>query len=123
MGLVSLEGGIRGVKQGVHEGFISSVCHLSIEADGTAEEPKIVDGRLHYGGSAVVTSQSPETVKDAQALFKELVAELEGDERVTRIVNLKGKLGRDAPALQRLIGDILLGGVVVGKCSVCQRLG
>ena len=122
MGLVSLGGGIRGVKEGVHEGFISSVCHLAIEVGDSAEEPKIVDGRLHFGGSAVVTSQSPETVNDALALFKKLTADLEGNERVTSIVNLKSQLIRDAPVLQRIIGDILLGGVVVGKCSVCQRL-
>ena len=123
IGLTPLEGGIRGVKEGIHEGFISSVCHLSIEGRGSAEEPKIVDGRLHYGGSAVITSQSPETLKDAQALFKDLVGELKGDERIIKIVALKTQLDREAPLLQRFIGDILLGGVVVGRCSVCQRLG
>ena len=128
MSLVSLEGGAKRVEEGIHEDFISSVCHLGIkmareDATESAEEPQIVDGQLRYRGSAIVTSPSPSKLQAAQALFGNLSEVVARNERVFKIVGLRDQLVRRAPVLQRMIGDIILGGIVTGRCSVCQRLG
>ena len=71
----------------------------------------------------VATSLSEETLGAALELFVDVVTRLSNDVNVLKIESRKRHLEGDLPKLRRLIGDILMLGLVPGSCSVCRRLG
>ena len=123
------EDSARGVQEGVHEGFISWACRLAIETASGDRSPsdsldlRTSDNHLRYGGTTLVTSSSPDELEAANDVFSDLVSTLGTDATVRKIVRLKRQLDEEAQKLKRLIGDILLLGLVPGRCSVCNRLG
>ena len=80
-------------------------------------------GELRYGGSCLVRSDSQEHLETSRSVFLALIVFLVGTPEVRQIVQLKSKLAEGVPRLRRLLGDLLLMGLVPGRCSVCRRLG
>ena len=117
------------VEEGFYQGFISWICRFGIEArspDADAfsqDKLKIVDRWLRYGGTELATSPSRDKLVSARDLFVELVGTVPADPSTGIIATQKKGLDRDAMRLRRVAGDILLLGVVTGRCSVCKQLG
>lgn len=127
--LTSRERGATGVEEGLHEGFVSWPCRLCIEATpgkvtgDQIDKLQVSDSQLRYGGDVIATLASPENLSAARKYFRELVTTLPQDQSVKRISEQKKRLDTDARRLKRLIGDVLLIGLVSGRCSVCRRVG
>ena len=127
--LTSREGSATGLEEGLHEGFVSWPCRLSIEAasgkvtNDHIDKLQLTDSQLRYGGDTIATLSSPEKRDAARAYFLELITTLPQDPSVRKVARLKRQLDSDARRLRRLIGDALLMGFVPGRCSVCKRVG
>ena len=127
--LTSTGGSARGLEEGIHEGFVSWPCRLSVEAapeeitGDHIDKLKATEGQLRYEGDAIATLSSLEKRDAARAYFLELITTLPRDLSIPKIAGQKRRLGSDAQRLRRLIGDVLLMGLVPGRCSVCKRVG
>ena len=127
--LTSREGSVTGLEEGIHEGFVTWPCRLTLEArSGEAtgdqiDKLKATESQLRYGGDTIATISSPEKRDAAEAYFLELISTLPQDPSVSKIARQKRHLDGDVKSLRRLIGDVLLMGLVPGRCSVCKRVG
>lgn len=115
--------------EGVHERFLEWVCRLAIEGKGkTPEEKKLLPlnkrgGQLYYGDSAMASSSSPGTLKKAREVFLSTLDSLQQDVDRDEIRRLNKDLDALGDKLKREVGDVLLLGVVTGRCAVCGKLG
>ena len=127
--LTSSEGSTRGLEEGLHERFVSWPCRLSIEAapeettGDHIDKLKVTESQLHYGGDTLATLSSREKRDAARAYFLDSISTLPQEPSITKIAGQKRRLDSDAQRLRRLIGDVLLMGLVPGRCSVCKRVG
>jgi len=118
-----------GTKEGFHEGYITWLVRRVLEkASGT---DRIKDGELlksrgsqmDYGDTTIATSPSPEKLEQAREVFLKLLEEMKHHREVIHILRKRKELEETQPGLKRQLGDILLLGVVPGRCSVCRKLG
>lgn len=127
--LTPRERGATGAEEGLHEGFVSWPCRLSIETmlgdviGDQVDELKVTDSQLRYGGDVIATLSSPEKLSAARQYFPELIGKLPQDQGVRKIAEMRRQLVDRAQGLRRIIGDVLLIGLVPGRCSVCKRVG
>ena len=118
-----------GPEDGLHEGFVSWPCRLWIDATpgnsigDQIDRLRVSESQLRYGGDHIATLSSPEKLNAANEYFLKLVTTLPQDQGVIRIREQKKRLESDVRRLRRLIGDVLLIGLVSGRCSVCRRVG
>ena len=113
--------------EGLRGGYISWPCRIAIaEKMGDPEDParqlRIAGSELRYDGSGLANFKSPEMLKRAEAFFHDLMDELRSDGMVADLARIKRELKDELPGIKRHLGDLLLLGLVPGRCSVCRKL-
>lgn len=116
-------------QDGIHQSFISWSCRRGIEI-AMDELPiddnallKLAHSQVHYGGSTIASISKPDEQEEARDLFLGLIDELSKSQLTLQIVDLRKELEDILPGLTRFVGDVLLLGLIPGRCSVCQKLG
>lgn len=118
-----------GTEEGFHEGYITWLVRRALEkARGTdrirdGELLKTRGSQMDYGDTTIATSPSPEKLEQAREVFLKLLEEMKHHREVMHILRVRKELEEALPGLKRQLGDILLLGVVPGRCSVCRKLG
>ena len=112
--------------EGLHAGYISWPCRIAIEEHMGDHQParqlRIAGNELRYDGGGLANFESPEMLERAKAFFYELMDALKGDGLVADLAMIKRELKDKMPGIKRQLGDLLLLGLVPGRCSVCRKL-
>ena len=113
--------------EGLHAGYIAWPCRIAIEEhmgdhEVTARQSRISGNELRYDGSGLANFDSHEMLEKADAFFQELMESLRRDVLVADLARIKRALKDKLPGIKRQLGDLLLLGLVPGRCSVCRKL-
>ena len=118
-----------GQQGGMFKEYLFWLCRRAIEAasdegDETPERQLVFTGNeLRYGGSALTRTDSNDDLQRSAQAFEALLEQYNDDAQAKGISNQRDGLGRNAEKLKAIIGDLLLLGLVTGRCRVCNRLG
>lgn len=113
--------------EGLHAGYITWACRFAIadkmgDQESSARKVKMAGSQLRFNGSDLAEFESPEVLGKAEAYFHELMETLRSDGVIMEIASLKKELQAGLPGIKRQLGDLLLLGLVPGRCSVCRKL-
>ena len=114
---------------GFTEDFISWVCRLAIEAArdrtmASPESPTVTDGRqLVWSGAWLAASALSEELEAGKRAFMDLATELSTSEVVKSIAGELDALNATRESVEDPLADLLLLGVVGGRCDLCRRIG